>query len=62
MKILNLKEVEKKTSICKTTIYKLIKKDEFPVGTKLTEMRVGWLESQIDEWISTKFDNVNNAK
>lgn len=57
MRILKLKEVLKKTSLGKTTLYMLIKESDFPQSIKLGLRAVGWLESDIDSWIQRKIDS-----
>jgi len=50
-RIIKMTEVVNKTALCKTTIYNLIAKGEFPKQIPLGERSVGWLESSVDEWI-----------
>ncbi len=56
-RILRNKEVLHLTGISKATLYRLIAKGRFPLSRKLTgeEGRaVGWLESEINTWISSR--------
>lgn len=55
-RLINLKEVINRTSLKTTAIYALMKKGEFPQSIKITSDRVGWLESDIDEWINAKVE------
>ena len=52
MRILKAKEVAERTSISITHIRRLCRDGKFPAPIPLTENRSGWLESDIDEWIS----------
>ena len=52
MKILKAKQVAEKTSISIPHIHRLARDGKFPKPIKLTESRSGWLEGDIDEWIS----------
>jgi prophage regulatory protein len=37
-------------------IYRLMKRGEFPKQIRIGANRVGWLESDINEWIQSKID------
>jgi prophage regulatory protein len=54
MRVLKLKSVIEKTSLCHSTIYKLIADGVFPRPIDLTGRAVGWVDSEIDEWIISK--------
>jgi len=45
--ILRMPEVMKKTGLARSTIYKMIAKDNFPEQISLGIKSVGWLESDI---------------
>ena len=51
-KILRLPSVKERTSLSRSTIYFLISKGTFPKQIKIAERAVGWLESDINEWIN----------
>lgn len=51
MKLLDAQNVLGKTTLGKSTMYVLIKEGKFPAPIKIGERAVGWLESEIDEWI-----------
>ena len=55
MKILRLPEVSARVGLAKASVYRLIKHGKFPAGTQLTDRTVGWLSSDVDEWIKSKF-------
>ena len=52
MRILKVKEVAERTSISIAHIRRLAREGKFPEPILLTENRSGWLESDVDEWIS----------
>ena len=57
-RIIRLQEVQFRTSLPRSSIYDLIKKGLFPKQIKLMARSVGWLESEIDEWIDRKHQNI----
>ena len=52
MKILNAKEVSKRTSFSVSHLRRLSKEDKFPKPVQLSEHRSGWLEQDVENWIS----------
>ncbi len=54
MKVLKLKSVIEKTTLCHSTIYKLISEGLFPKPIGLTDRAVGWVDSEVDSWILSK--------
>lgn len=52
--ILRRPKVEHKTGLGKSSIYRLIQLGKFPKPLKLTDQSVGWLESEIDQWIDER--------
>lgn len=54
MRIIKLKEVLNKTGLGRSTLYNLIGISQFPKPIPLGLRAVGWLESEIDEWILIK--------
>ena len=48
--ILRMSDVEKTVGLKKPTIYKLIKKGEFPRQINLGGRASGWLLSEINQW------------
>ena len=64
MRIMRLKEVIEKTGLAKTTIYNLISQGEFPKQIDLGARSVGWVDTEIEEWIKAKIelrDKENNS-
>ncbi len=56
MKVLKLKSVIEKTTLCHSTIYKLISEGNFPKPIDLTGRAVGWVDSEVDNWIVNKIE------
>mgnify|MGYP003386974050 CR=1 FL=1 len=54
--ILKLPQVIKQTGLSRSSIYLKISNNEFPKTISLGARAVGWLESDIDEWIVTKIE------
>lgn len=47
---LRISDVEAETGLKKSTIYKLIKQDEFPKPISLGLRASGWLMSEVNQW------------
>ena len=52
-KILRRKYVEARTGYSRSSIYLKVQNGTFPKPVKLGARAVGWLESEIEEWIQT---------
>lgn len=52
--ILRLPAVMLKTSLSKSSIYRLESLDQFPKRVRLGEHSTGWLASEIDEYIANR--------
>ena len=50
--IIRLRQAILKTGLSRSTIYTLIKLGDFPKQIKLSPRTMGFLESEIDEWIA----------
>ncbi len=51
MKILSFKEVKVRTGDkSRTTIWRDVRAGRFPAPVKVGRNRIGWLESEIEEW------------
>lgn len=49
--ILRLPAVKTRTGLSRSTIYLRISEDSFPHPISLGGRAVGWIESEIDEWL-----------
>jgi len=50
-RILRMAEVEARVGLGRSRIYRLIKEGDFPRAVPLTERTVGWIASEVDDWI-----------
>lgn len=53
-KVLKLPQVISSTSLSKSTIYQLMGEDAFPKSFPLGSRGIGWLESDVQNWISDR--------
>lgn len=56
-KIIRLPEVTLSTGLAKSTIYKKMSLKEFPEPISLGSKSVGWLESDIQNWIEQRIQS-----
>ena len=54
--ILRLPQVKSRTGLSRSSIYLRMANNEFPASLSLGGRAVGWLESDIDEWIVEKIE------
>lgn len=63
LRIIRMPEVQKKIGLCKASIYNRIALGTFPKPVSLGGRSVGWIESDLDQWIfersSMNGDRVN---
>jgi len=52
--VLRLPDVIKRTGLRRSALYLRIAANEFPRGFSLGGNAVGWLESEVDDWIAAK--------
>jgi len=52
VKVLNASQVANKTSMSVSNIRRMVREGKFPPPFALTENRQGWLEADVDDWIS----------
>jgi len=52
MKVLSASDVAAKTSMSVSNIRRMVRYGKFPPPFALTENRHGWLEEDVNEWIS----------
>ncbi|MXW09600.1 MAG: AlpA family transcriptional regulator [Gammaproteobacteria bacterium] len=51
VRILRLPEVQRRTGLSRSTIYVRLEQGRFPKPVSLGARAVGWIESEVDEWI-----------
>lgn len=54
VRLIRRKEVQDKTGLGASSIYAMMKLGKFPKCLNLSERRVAWLESDIDNWITER--------
>lgn len=52
--LLRLPMVMRITGLARSTIYKLISQNQFPVPIKLSTRAVAWLQTEIETWVSSR--------
>lgn len=52
--ILRLQSVKQRCGLSRTAIYAAIQRGEFPAQVEIGLRTVGWLESDIDQWIAAR--------
>ncbi|CAA9890372.1 DNA-binding transcriptional activator AlpA [Candidatus Methylobacter favarea] len=55
-RILRLPSVKELTGLSRSTIYLRISKNEFPPSISLGARAVGWIESEIEAWLSAQIE------
>lgn len=55
-RICRLPEVIARTGLSRSTIYELMLDGEFPSQIQLARRTVGWVESEIENWIDSRID------
>jgi len=61
MRILKLQKVKEKSGKCRSSIYQGVKDGTFPAPIKLGERGVGWIESEVDNWIEARIKASRNG-
>lgn len=56
MRIIRLKEVIDCTGLGRSTIYKYISEGSFPKSVPLGDRAVGWVESEVHDWILARIE------
>jgi len=56
---MRLKEVIEKTGLSRSTIYNLISQGKFPKQIDLGARSVGWVDTEIEEWLEVKIAHRN---
>lgn len=54
MRLIRLREVMRMTGLARSTIYKIMKEGVFPPSVPLGIRAVGWVESEIQDWIDAR--------
>jgi len=62
MFIEKLPDIKKRTSLSRSTIYAKIAKGTFPKQISLGGRSVGWVSSEIDDWITNQIKISRNGQ
>lgn len=60
--ILRRKQVQARTGLSRSTIYAFIKAGLFPKPLTLGPRAVGWIESEVNDWINNRLKSSRNNK
>jgi prophage regulatory protein len=53
-RILRQPEIERRTGLSRTTIWRLERSGDFPPRRRVLSNTIGWIESEIDRWIAER--------
>jgi prophage regulatory protein len=56
LRALRLRQVCQLTGLGRSMIYQMQSEGRFPRSIKLGERAVGWLESEVNDWLATRID------
>ncbi|MFL9810349.1 MAG: AlpA family transcriptional regulator [Pseudomonas sp.] len=62
MRIMRLKEVIDSTGLARSTIYKHIGESTFPKPVSLGDRCVGWVDSEVHDWILARIEERDQAE
>jgi len=62
MRIIRLKEVIDSTGLARSTIYKYISENTFPKPVSLGDRCVGWVDSEVHDWILARIEERDHAE
>jgi prophage regulatory protein len=62
MRIIRLKEVIETSGLARSTIYKYIGEGTFPKTVSLGDRCVGWVESEVHDWILARIEERDLAE
>ena len=60
MTILRRKQVQERTGLSRSTIYLRIAQGDFPKAVSLGARAVGWIELEIDQWLTSRVELSRN--
>ncbi len=59
--ILRLPTVKARTGLSRSTIYLRISEGRFPKPVSLGDRAVGWIEKEVDDWLTQQVDRSRQA-
>ena len=54
MQVLRMPEVLSRIGLSRSTVWRLIKKEEFPKPIRLGGRAIGWIEDDVESWIQSR--------
>ena len=60
--ILRLPQVKSRVGLSRSSIYLAVSRGKFPAPVPLGERAVGWLESEVDEWVRQKIEVARRSR
>lgn len=60
--ILRRKQVEARTGLSRSTIYARVSDGTFPKPVNIGPRAVGWVESEITDWLNTQVEQSRNKR
>lgn len=61
MRIIRLSEVLASTGLARSTVYKYVGEGSFPKPVSLGDRAVGWVESEVQEWVLARIEERDNG-
>jgi len=55
-KILRLPDVLQRCGLSRSSLYALMTEGQFPKSVKISMRSVGWVESDLDDWVQNRID------
>jgi len=53
-KFLRCQDVQEVTGLSRSTIYRMMNRDDFPKATKVGVRAIGWRQSAVSDWIEVR--------
>lgn len=58
--LIRLAQVRRRVPLCRSTIYQMVSRGEFPKPVSIGPRAVAWVESEVDAWAKAKIDAARN--
>lgn len=55
--IITAREVSKRVGLSRTSVWRLVKRGDFPPPLRLSSQRRGWIDREISEWLDARFQD-----
>ena len=60
MKMMRIQDVCDYTTLCRSSVFKMVAANEFPQPLKLSYKVVAWQREDIDKWLASKKEQAND--